>query len=246
MTEPYSKLTNIQPLSQQTLESLERFQQQMTNAIEPYKKIANMMSSYTEKISEISNTLSPGITQLIEMQQRYNEMMQPIVENLNIRIQPLNLAFESIVNTLNNLNISENPTILQEPAFNFFEPEILEEFSSSIQLLQVEGSDLFINEEVENICNQPIKKLTIANIYSILGIYLTIISVITGTKELYDLFAGNDTYPIVEYNNNATEQNTIDIETLNINFNLCPSLSSEQNDNELNSNKEITDNAINE
>ena len=86
MTEPYSKLTNIQPLSQQTLESLERFQQQMTNAIEPYKKIANMMSSYTEKISEISNTLSPGITQLIEMQQRYNEMMQPIVENLNIRI----------------------------------------------------------------------------------------------------------------------------------------------------------------
>ena len=43
MTEPYSKLTNIQPLSQQTLESLERFQQQMTNAIEPYKKIANML-----------------------------------------------------------------------------------------------------------------------------------------------------------------------------------------------------------
>ena len=109
MTEPYSKLTNIQPLSQQTLESLERFQQQTTNAIEPYKKIANMMSSYNEKISEISNTLSPGITQLIGMQQRYNEMMKPIVENLNISIQPLNLALESIVNTLNNLNISENP-----------------------------------------------------------------------------------------------------------------------------------------
>lgn len=184
MSETYVKL-NTQLLIQKNLESLEKVQQSVAKTLEPYNQMTKLMSSYAEQALAINKTLSPTFTQIIEMQQQYNEMMQPIIETLNIQGQMLNPIFESIANTLNNLDISQNPAILQEPASNFFEQEFLEEIPKTLSSLEDEVSKLPESDKMLEImiflqtlfmnCDVTIEKIMIyvdfiQLIFSILGV----------------------------------------------------------------------------
>lgn len=184
MSETYVKL-NTQLLIQKNLESLEKVQQSVAKTLEPYNQMTKLMSSYAEQALAINKTLSPAFTQIIEMQQQYNEMMQPIIETLNIQGQMLNPIFESIANTLNNLDISQNPAILQEPASNFFEQEFLEEIPKTLSSLEDEVSKLPESDKMLEImiflqtlfmnCDVTIEKIMIyvdfiQLIFSILGV----------------------------------------------------------------------------
>lgn len=243
MSETYVKL-NTQLLIQKNLESLEKVQQSVAKTLEPYNQMTKLMSSYAEQALVINKTLSPTFTKLIEMQQLCNEITQPLIETLNIQTQMLNPIFESIANTLNNLDIAQNPAILQEPASNLFDQEFLEECSHSFGALRNEVTVPIVNEELEAICDKPTKKLTVGNIYYLFNVYLVIIGVITGTKELYEIFTETDTPQVTEYN--STEQNKFEIDELNININICPSLSSNQNNNELDGDENRTNSETND
>ena len=164
---------------------MEKVQQSVAKTLEPYNQMTKLMSSYAEQALAINKTLSPAFTQIIEMQQQYNEMMQPIIETLNIQGQMLNPIFESIANTLNNLDISQNPAILQEPASNFFEQEFLEEIPKTLSSLEDEVSKLPESDKMLEImiflqtlfmnCDVTIEKIMIyvdfiQLIFSILGV----------------------------------------------------------------------------
>ena len=146
MNETYSKLADIELLSTKDIEALKRIQQQVTKAVEPYNK----------QSLKIKHSLAPTLTQIAKIQEQYKELVRPVVSALNQqeeKLRPIISAltqqeekllpfYQTIANTLNDLDIAQNPAILQEPASHFFEQEFLEEIPITLNFLENEVSEL--------------------------------------------------------------------------------------------------------
>ncbi|MTP16602.1 hypothetical protein GMB60_12940, partial [Turicibacter sanguinis] len=146
MNETYSKLAHTELLSTKEIETIKRIQQQVTKAMEPYN----------EQMLKIKHSLAPTLNQIANLQEQYKEavcpvvsalnqqeeILRPIVSNLNKHQETLIPIYQTIANTLNNLDISQNPDILQEPASNFFDEELLEEIPRTLNSLENEVSEL--------------------------------------------------------------------------------------------------------
>ncbi|MTN81844.1 hypothetical protein GMB34_11835 [Turicibacter sanguinis] len=189
MNETYSKLAHTELLSTKEIETIKRIQQQVTKAMEPYN----------EQMLKIKHSLAPTLNQIANLQEQYKEavcpvvsalnqqeeILRPIVSNLNKHQETLIPIYQTIANTLNNLDISQNPDILQEPASNFFDEELLEEIPRTLNSLENEVSELPESDKMLEImvflqilfmnCDITIEKIMIyvdfiQLIFSILGV----------------------------------------------------------------------------
>lgn len=132
MNETYSKLADIELLSTKEIEALKRIQQQVTKAVEPYN----------EQMLKIKHILAPTLAQIAKIQEEQQEILRPIITVLNQQKEKIDPIYQTIANTLNDLDISQKSSILQEPASNFFEQEFLEEIPITLNSLENEVSEL--------------------------------------------------------------------------------------------------------
>ncbi|MCU7192399.1 hypothetical protein [Turicibacter sanguinis] len=132
MNKTYSKFSDIELLSAKDIETLRRIQQQVTKAIEPYN----------EQLLKVKHILTPKLTQIAKLQEQQKETLRPFISVLNQQKETLIPIYQTIANTLNNLDISQNPDILQEPVSNFFDEEFLEEIPRTLNSLENEVLEL--------------------------------------------------------------------------------------------------------
>ncbi|MFR6473464.1 hypothetical protein [Turicibacter sanguinis] len=175
MNKTYSKFSDIELLSAKDIETLRRIQQQVTKAIEPYN----------EQMLKVKHILTPKLTQIAKLQEQQKETLRPFISVLNQQKETLIPIYQTIANTLNNLDISQNPDILQEPVSNFFDEEFLEEIPRTLNSLENEVLELPESDKMLEImvflqilfmnCDITIEKIMIyvdfiQLIFSILGV----------------------------------------------------------------------------
>ena len=175
MNKTYSKFSDIELLSAKDIETIRRIQQQVTKAIEPYN----------EQMLKVKHILTPKLTQIAKLQEQQKETLRPFISVLNQQKETLIPIYQTIANTLNNLDISQNPDILQEPVSNFFDEEFLEEIPRTLNSLENEVLELPESDKMLEImvflqilfmnCDITIEKIMIyvdfiQLIFSILGV----------------------------------------------------------------------------
>lgn len=175
MNKTYSKFSDIELLSAKDIETLRRIQQQVTKTIEPYN----------EQMLKVKHILTPKLTQIAKLQEQQKETLRPFISVLNQQKETLIPIYQTIANTLNNLDISQNPDILQEPVSNFFDEEFLEEIPRTLNFLENEVLELPESDKMLEImvflqilfmnCDITIEKIMIyvdfiQLIFSILGV----------------------------------------------------------------------------
>lgn len=141
MDKNYIKLTDIQ-LSQKDIETLEKIQ----------KQCAPLFASYRKQLLKTKQILKPAIPQIAKFQEQIKPTILFLKQNeeqwrhiafvINQHKEKLIPVCQTIANTLNNLDISQNSDILQEPASNFFDEEFLEEIPRTLNSLENEVSKL--------------------------------------------------------------------------------------------------------
>ncbi|WP_317327365.1 hypothetical protein [Turicibacter sanguinis] len=184
MDKNYIKLTDIQ-LSQKDIETLEKIQ----------KQCAPLFASYRKQLLKTKQILKPAIPQIAKFQEQIKPTILFLKQNeeqwrhiafvINQHKEKLIPVCQTIANTLNNLDISQNSDIFQEPASNFFDEEFLEEIPRTLNSLENEVSELPESDKMLEImfflqslfmnCDVTIEKIMIyvdfiRFIFSIIGV----------------------------------------------------------------------------